>query len=904
MKGRIFMLQIKNIRKTYVTGDLTQVALDGVSFNLRNSELVAILGQSGSGKTTTLNIIGGLDRYDSGDIIINNISTKNYADRDWDSYRNHTIGFVFQSYNLIPHQTILANVELALTISGVSKKERKRRAAKALEDVGLKDQLHKKPNQMSGGQMQRVAIARALVNDPDILLADEPTGALDSETSVVVMNLLKEIAKDRLVVLVTHNQELAQEYATRIIKLHDGQIISDSNPFEVKDTTQTIEHKNLGKTSMSFFTALTLSFNNLRTKKARTFLTSFAGSIGIIGIALILSLSTGVNQYIDDIQRDTMASYPITLETQTFDLSSILEVGIPNNTNGVENDGSAIYSNSSSLQAINQTTTSIKENNLTSFKKYLDDPNSEIHQYVGSNGIIYSYNVSFEAYALDVNDERINTNGSSFDTNFQPQGSPLQISQGNNPNFSQIMYGQGDQLISDIIYDNYDLVKGSWPNAYDEVILVVDRNNEISLSTLYELGLLPAEQYREILEVMDQGETYDFETQILDFDQILNHTFQIVPASNYYIENEDGTFEKIEETQDAFTDLLNESITLKITGIVQINNDDNSQLLSSAIGYTRALSERMIDTINNSPVVLAQQNTPDINVLNGLSFEPKDDNAKIEDTITYLEDLGISGKADLFKNLLRTIYGDDPSMIQQFAGYSEIQLANMLDQYLTDPDDEVLLGIYDTNISIGSFDENMTAFGWISLDAPTGIDIYTDSFEAKDGITTSIENYNKTVASDDQITYTDYIGLLMSSITTIVNVVSYVLIAFVAVSLVVSSIMIGIITYISVLERTKEIGILRAIGASKLNISNVFNAETFIVGLLSGILGIGFTQLLLIPLNSLIHIIANTNDVNAALPLNAALILILLSLILTVLAGLIPASKAAKQDPVIALRSE
>lgn len=898
------MLQIKNIRKTYVTGDLTQVALDGVSFNLRNSELVAILGQSGSGKTTTLNIIGGLDRYDSGDIIINNISTKNYADRDWDSYRNHTIGFVFQSYNLIPHQTILANVELALTISGVSKKERKRRAAKALEDVGLKDQLHKKPNQMSGGQMQRVAIARALVNDPDILLADEPTGALDSETSVVVMNLLKEIAKDRLVVLVTHNQELAQEYATRIIKLHDGQIISDSNPFEVEDTTQTIEHKNLGKTSMSFFTALTLSFNNLRTKKARTFLTSFAGSIGIIGIALILSLSTGVNQYIDDIQRDTMASYPITLETQTFDLSSILEVGIPNNTNGVENDGSAIYSNSSSLQAINQTTTSIKENNLTSFKKYLDDPNSEIHQYVGSNGIIYSYNVSFEAYALDVNDERINTNGSSFDTNFQPQGSPLQISQGNNPNFSQIMYGQGDQLISDIIYDNYDLVKGSWPNAYDEVILVVDRNNEISLSTLYELGLLPAEQYREILEVMDQGETYDFETQILDFDQILNHTFQIVPASNYYIENEDGTFEKIEETQDAFTDLLNESITLKITGIVQINNDDNSQLLSSAIGYTRALSERMIDTINNSPVVLAQQNTPDINVLNGLSFEPKDDNAKIEDTITYLEDLGISGKADLFKNLLRTIYGDDPSMIQQFAGYSEIQLANMLDQYLTDPDDEVLLGIYDTNISIGSFDENMTAFGWISLDAPTSIDIYTDSFEAKDGITTSIENYNKTVASDDQITYTDYIGLLMSSITTIVNVVSYVLIAFVAVSLVVSSIMIGIITYISVLERTKEIGILRAIGASKLNISNVFNAETFIVGLLSGILGIGFTQLLLIPLNSLIHIIANTNDVNAALPLNAALILILLSLILTVLAGLIPASKAAKQDPVIALRSE
>ena len=904
MKGRIFMLQIKNIRKTYVTGDLTQVALDGVSFNLRNSELVAILGQSGSGKTTTLNIIGGLDRYDSGDIIINNISTKNYADRDWDSYRNHTIGFVFQSYNLIPHQTILANVELALTISGVSKKERKRRAAKALEDVGLKDQLHKKPNQMSGGQMQRVAIARALVNDPDILLADEPTGALDSETSVVVMNLLKEIAKDRLVVLVTHNQELAQEYATRIIKLHDGQIISDSNPFEVEDTTQTIEHKNLGKTSMSFFTALTLSFNNLRTKKARTFLTSFAGSIGIIGIALILSLSTGVNQYIDDIQRDTMASYPITLETQTFDLSSILEVGIPNNTNGVENDGSAIYSNSSSLQAINQTTTSIKENNLTSFKKYLDDPNSEIHQYVGSNGIIYSYNVSFEAYALDVNDERINTNGSSFDTNFQPHGNPLQISQGNNPNFSQIMYGQGDQLISDIIYDNYDLVKGSWPNAYDEVILVVDRNNEISLSTLYELGLLPAEQYREILEVMDQGETYDFETQILDFDQILNHTFQIVPASNYYIENEDGTFEKIEETQDAFTDLLNESITLKITGIVQINNDDNSQLLSSAIGYTRALSERMIDTINNSPVVLAQQNTPDINVLNGLSFEPKDDNAKIEDTITYLEDLGISGKADLFKNLLRTIYGDDPSMIQQFAGYSEIQLANMLDQYLTDPDDEVLLGIYDTNISIGSFDENMTAFGWISLDAPTSIDIYTDSFEAKDGITTSIENYNKTVASDDQITYTDYIGLLMSSITTIVNVVSYVLIAFVAVSLVVSSIMIGIITYISVLERTKEIGILRAIGASKLNISNVFNAETFIVGLLSGFLGIGFTQLLLIPLNSLIHIIANTNDVNAALPLNAALILILLSLILTVLAGLIPASKAAKQDPVIALRSE
>src|SRR5690554_1317588 len=902
------MLQIKNITKTYITGELKQVALNGISFNLRQNELVAILGQSGSGKTTTLNIIGGLDRYDSGDIVINNISTERYTDRDWDSYRNHTIGFVFQSYNLIPHQTILSNVELALTISGVSSSERKKRATKALEDVGLKDHLHKRPNQMSGGQMQRVAIARALVNDPDILLADEPTGALDSETSLIVMDLLQEIAKDRLVVLVTHNEELAQNYATRIIKLRDGEIISDSNPYEIDDKDENIEHKNLGKTAMSFLTALTLSFNNLRTKKARTLLTSFAGSIGIIGIALILALSNGVNAYIENIQKETMASYPITLEAQTMDLSSIIETSqpmIPNDSIDENRDG--VYANSSSLERINQATTSIKENNLTEFKKYLDNPDSEIHQYVGSNGIIYGYDVSFRAYAYDENDVLVNTDGSTFESESSQFGPPSGTALPNfmtTTNFVEILHGQDDALVSDVILDNYDLIHGTWPKQKEEVVLILERNQEVSMATLFELGLLPSETYRDILDKIDKKESIDFEETMLSYEDILHHEFYIIPESFFYQENENGTFDVIVEDREPFNQLFDEALVLNISGIVQPTDPDTVLIMNGSIGYTRALTDYIIDETLASPIVKSQEENPDINVLNGLSFSPEDDAAIIEDTIEYLSSMGVTDKANLFMGMIRSIYGDNQQMIAQLTQLNEVEQAAMLDQYLINPEDDVILSIYENTISPGTYDDNMTSFGVVSLDAPTSINIYTDSFEDKDGITNSIHAYNKTVDSEYQITYTDYVGILMSSVTTIINVISYVLIAFVAVSLVVSSIMIGIITYISVLERTKEIGILRAIGASKRNISNVFNAETFIVGLLSGVLGIGITLLLLIPGNAIIHTLTNTTDVNASLPVSAAVVLILLSLLLTVLAGLIPASKAAKQDPVIALRSE
>lgn len=902
------MLQIKNITKTYVTGDYKQVALNGISFNLRDSELVAILGQSGSGKTTTLNIIGGLDRYDSGDIIINDVSTKDYSDRDWDSYRNHTIGFVFQSYNLIPHQSILSNVELALTISGISSSERKSRAIKALEDVGLADHIHKKPNQMSGGQMQRVAIARALVNDPDILLADEPTGALDSETSLVVMELLKEIAKDRLVVLVTHNEELAESYATRIIRLHDGEIISDTDSYDLDEKHgENAQHKNLGKTSMSFLTALTLSFNNLKTKKARTFLTSFAGSIGIIGIALILALSTGVNQYIEDIQRDTMASYPIVLQSQSLDLSSIIDMGAPNSSD-VGEDRTAVYANTTMLERVSLTTQSIKENNLSEFKHYLDNEDSEIHQYVGSNGIIYSYDVAFKAYATDPNGELINTDGSTFeeDSSFMGMGgsSPITSLISTTSTFTELLHGQNDDLISNVLLDNYEVVEGAWPTKMDEVVLILDQNQEISLATLYELGVLPKEDYDEILEKIDKGEAITFDEITLDYETLLNHTFQMIPDAAFYTKNDEGYFTEIIEGEEAFNNLLDESMTLKISAIIKPIDSDASQLMSGTIGYTRLLSNHIIDITNNSEVVLSQIDNPDINVLNGLTFDPKDDATIIEDTKNYLASMGVSDKATLLKSMMRSIYGNDPEMLDQMMAMSEIQQATVLDQYLMDPEDDVILSIYDNYISSGSYDDNMASFGWISLDAPSSISIYTDSFEAKDGITNSIANYNETAADENYITYTDYVGLLMSSITTIINVISYVLIAFVAVSLVVSSIMIGIITYISVLERTKEIGILRAIGASKRNISNVFNAETFIVGLLSGIIGIGITLISLIPINALIHKIAGTTDVSASLPIPYALVLILLSLVLTVIAGLLPASKAAKQDPVIALRSE
>ena len=903
------MLQIQNISKQYKTGDLTQRALDGVSLNLRDNEFVAVLGPSGSGKTTLLNIIGGLDHYDSGDLIINGISTKRYKDRDWDSYRNHTIGFVFQSYNLIPHQSVLANVELALTISGISKKERRRRAREALEKVGLGEQAHKRPNQMSGGQMQRVAIARALVNNPDILLADEPTGALDSETSIQVMELLKEVAKDRLVVMVTHNPELAQSYATRIVRLKDGRILDDSDPFAVDEQELAPpKHENMGKSSMSFLTALSLSFNNLRTKKARTLLTSFAGSIGIIGIALILSISTGVNNYITEIQKDTMTAYPITIDAQSFDLSSMMELGMQAASGDREHERDAVYSNSLDLEMASSMTASITENNLTDFKSYLDDPDSEIYQYLGENGIVYSYDVQFDAYTYDPDGVLVNTDGSTLqdDTGSSMTSGMASMSamMGSSGNFDELLPGQDGALISPAVTDNYDVLYGSWPQSYDEVVLVLDQNNEIAASTLYELGLLPSQEYKDLMAKIENGEEVDLPEHSWSYEDICFLTFRLVPACDYYVENEDGTFDNAADDKQKLQELVDGALTLRVVGVVRPVEDASATPITRAVGYTRALTDYLIEHTEQSPVVLAQQESPEVSVLSGLRFAPSDDADKIADAKTYLANMSISDKAALCRDMVRVMYSDDPQQAERILSLGEAELAATLDQYLLDPEDDVLLMIYDSYISPGTYDENMEDFGFISLDAPSSISLYADSFEDKDAISACIDRYNETAAAEDQITYTDYVGLLMSSVTTIVNIITYVLIAFVAVSLVVSSIMIGIITYISVLERTKEIGILRAIGASKRNISQVFNAETFIVGLCAGLIGVGVTCLLLVPINAIIHALADTNVVNATLPLAGAVILVALSMALTLIAGLIPSKKAARKDPVTALRTE
>lgn len=925
------MLQIQKISKKYITGDLVQTALNEVSLNLRDSEFVAILGPSGSGKTTLLNIIGGLDRYDSGDLIINGISTKKYKDRDWDSYRNHTIGFVFQSYNLIPHQTVLSNVELALTISGISKAERKKRAIEALEKVGLGKQLHKKPNQMSGGQMQRVAIERALVNDPEILLADEPTGALDSETSIQVMDLLKEVAKDRLVVMVTHNPELAEEYANRIVKVKDGHIISDSNPYEIDIKNMAPpKHENMGKASMSLLTALSLSFNNLKTKKGRTLLTAFAGSIGIIGIALILSLSNGVNTYIDNIQKDTMTSYPISIEAETIDISSIMSSGgpTPGKPSDVNHDLNAIYSNGSGIEMASTMTSSFTENNLTEFKKYLDNPDSEINQYVGENGIIYSYDTKFGVYTKDSEGTFVNTDGSTLtDKNSSSTTmtgisamSSMPISKisgfsSSSNNFKELLPGKDGASVSDAIKDSYDLLYGDWPTAYDEVILTLDQNNEISATTLYQLGILPSAEYKELMTKIENGEEIKLESKSWKYEDICNQEFYMIPDCDTYISNGNGTFTSIKDNVNKMEKLLDNAIKLKITGVVRPKEDAKNASITSAIGYTKALTDYIIEYTDNSEVVKAQKESSTINVLNGMEFSPSSDDEKIADAKKYLEGLGVSDKANLFKTMMYSMQStsnveDEGISTSMQAGtpdistMSEEQLAAMLDEYLKSPDDDTLLKIYDAYISTGSYDDNMTTFGVVSLDAPSSISIYTDSFENKEAISDCIEDYNSTANEEDQISYTDYIGILLSSITTIIDVISYVLIAFVAVSLIVSSIMIGIITFISVMERTKEIGILRAIGASKHNISQVFNAETFIIGLCSGLLGVGISALLLIPINSIIHSVLNLDTINASLPLSSAIGLIILSMILTIIGGFVPAKKAAKKDPVTALRTE
>ena len=934
------MLQLKNIVKTYVTGDLEQKALKGVSISFRENEFVSILGQSGSGKTTMLNIIGGLDRYTSGDLIINGVSTKKYKDADWDFYRNNSIGFVFQSYNLIPHQTVLANVEMALTLAGVSKRERRQRAVSVLKKVGLGDHIHKKPNQMSGGQMQRVAIARALINNPDILLADEPTGALDSETSVQIMELLKEIAKDKLVIMVTHNPELAQQYSTRIVKLLDGRIVDDSNPCTESETP--VEPQKRKKISMSFFTALSLSFNNLRTKKGRTLLTSFAGSIGIIGIALILALSTGMNTYISDVQKETMSSYPLTISDETIDVSSVMgrrseiinERRDPDSDKSEERSG--VYADYRDLETRETMTSSIVENNLTEFKKYLDDPDSEIQQYLGENGVIYTYDVNFNVYSYDTNGTLINSDADTEDITSSGVTSENGNSNGRNrmgmmsamlggnsdssaENFSELMVGANGFVVSQVITDSYDILYGSWPEKYDEVILVLDENNGISAETLYQLGLITSEQYESAAEKIADGEEADEIS--FDYTEICDHTFYLVPACDQYIENEDGTFTNLEDSVFNEEQLLKNAVELKITGIIRPVEGAENADISTAVAYTSMLTDYVIKYTDESAIITAQESSPEINVLNGMEFEVPDDSRKIEDAKTYISAMGVSDKASLYQMMMyyssqnTQTPGNSEQSVSAGVGQAgnnaesmnmdENTMATAMDQWLeNDPDEEILISFYDEYISGSTYEENMKNFGKVSYDAPSSISIYADSFEDKDAITECIANYNETADEDNQITYTDYVALLTSSITTIINGISYVLIAFVAISLVVSCIMIGIITHISVMERTKEIGILRALGASKRNISQVFNAETFIIGCCAGLLGIGVSLVLLIPINSIIEKISGITGLTAQLPVASSLILIMISILITLIGGLLPAKKAAKKDPVIALRSE
>ena len=920
------MLQLKNIVKSYTVGELTQVALKGISLNFRENEFVSILGQSGSGKTTMLNIIGGLDRYDSGDLVINGVSTKKYRDADWDAYRNTSIGFVFQSYNLIPHQNVLSNVEMALTLSGVSRKERRKRAVEVLNKVGLQDHIHKKPNQLSGGQMQRVAIARALINNPDILLADEPTGALDTETSIQIMNLLKQISEEKLVIMVTHNPELAEVYSTRIVNLKDGQITSDTNPFDVPEgSVEEKLTKNQKRVSMSFWTSLGLSFANLRTKIGRTILTSFAGSIGIIGIALILALSTGMNQYITRVQKETMTSYPITISSQTIDATSIMQLRTQmmglSSSKETQVEDRKVHADYQSLKQSDAVTNNLIQNNLAEFKKYLDDPTSEIHKYVGENGIIYSYNISFGVYAKNPNQQLINTNieldGGNGNSNRPRMFNFVNMGVNNESakNFSEMVAGTNGQPISSVVTDSYDMVAGSWPTSYNEVVMVLNENNSIPVQSMYQLGFITKEQYTAAKNQLANKQ--DGEDFTLSYEDMLQKIFYLVPSSENYVKNENGSYSQIKNPEYDTDGLMNKSIPLKVTGIIRPKEDAKNATINTVVAYTNLLTNYVIDRANESAIVQAQKNTPEINVLNGVHFNATTDEEKIQDTKEYLLNLSNDEKVNMYQLIL---YYDgksqnqetdvdtnsfDMNALSKLSMNPQSSMSSMLENYLNDsPNTTTLLAIYNDYIGGKSLEKNLASFGAVSYESPSSISIYADSFENKDAIGKAIENYNNSVGEDSKISYTDYVALMTSSLTTIINGISYVLIAFVAVSLIVSSIMIGIITYISVMERTKEIGILRALGASKKNISQLFNAETFIIGIFSGIIGIGITLLLLIPINNVIQTVSKIEDLSAVLPLESAGVLILISIIITVIGGLIPSRSAAKKDPVEALRTE
>lgn len=1081
------MLKLTDIIKRYTAGDSKVDALRGVSLNFRDSEFVSVLGPSGCGKTTLLNIVGGLDRYTSGDLSINGRSTKEYTDADWDNYRNRSIGFVFQSYNLIPHQTVLANVELALTLSGVSKAERRRRAAEALTRVGLADQLKKKPTQMSGGQMQRVAIARALVNNPDILLADEPTGALDTQTSVQVMDILKEIARDRLVIMVTHNRELAERYSTRIISLLDGNVTDDTLPYDGAEPGKTdaasvkLRKKHKRETSMSFFTAMTLSLDNLLTKRARTLLTSFAGGIGIIGIALILALSTGVQNYIDDVQRDTLSSYPITIEDEQTDITSIFSAlkDVADKDTGkaeLSHERDAVYSDSRMYDLFNAVfNPEVSENDLTSFKAYLD---GQLAAEPGSGGlrdcvssVQYLYGVKFDTYVKDPDGEWANTDMTdafkalSSDTTSQTEQNRYSNMESRFSNLNlwqELMPGKDGALISDMIYVQYDLVYGSWPQSADQVVLILDKNNEISDIAFYSLGLMSRDEVDSILSAVVHQDEINVSSRTLDYADACNLTFKLLIPGDYYTDSDgDGVWSSIEEETDQLGLVINSAYELHISGIIRPKEDASATALTGVFGYTSALTDHLIDYAGDSPVVTAQKSDANTNldILTGLPFtiaeaENPTDEYKTKKIKEYFDSLDDTEKTKLYTQivsepsdeyvqstleqymaqyttrdemeaLVAQAYGMDAETVKSYlASYTDDGLRDMMKQQITtlitqqyaatalegvkaimttpsdaeldaiktsitgqlisrelkiayiisdwskktempameimaylsglddaqldaltdelataaateyyassaqtytaagyakvaavfdekygsETDTTALAGYYDkympSETSDSTLEDNLSSFGAVDPATPKSINIYASTFEDKDAIADEIAKYNESAGDEQQIVYTDYVALLMSGITGIINAISYGLIVFVSISLVVSSIMIGIITYISVLERTKEIGILRSVGASKRDVSMVFNAETLIVGFAAGAIGIGISLLLCIPISALIHRLSGVTAINAFIRPEHCAILILISMILTLIAGIIPSRIAAKKDPVEALRSE
>ncbi len=1003
------MLELRNIKKEYPAGDGKVNALKGISLTFRKSEFVSILGPSGCGKTTMLNIIGGLDQYTEGDLIINGKSTKNFKDRDWDTYRNHSIGFVFQSYNLIPHQTVLQNVELALTLSGVSKAERRERAKKALEEVGLGDQLSKKPSEMSGGQMQRVAIARALVNNPDIILADEPTGALDTETSVQVMEILKKIADERLIIMVTHNPELAEQYSTRIIKMLDGVILNDSQPLteeevieeELLDREEHRKRQKKGKKmpSMSFATSFMLSLKNLFTKKGRTTLTAFAGSIGIIGIALILAISQGLTVYIDMVQEETLSSYPLTIEKSTMDLGSIMESFMGITREDVEHDKEGVYMKSSLYEiadAMNNMETI--ENDLRSFKEYIDTAYEDETNVLSEalNGIQYTYDLDMLIYTKSVDGkimrsdaqellERLVIEYMDFDMasmldmqdSMMGMNSLDMMSMGSGSVWQEMLPGDNGKVVNDVLKNQYDVIYGEWPNNYDEIVVIVDENNEIDDLTLYALGLESEEYMENIIKTALEGAELEVEKdKSWTFEEICNMEFKTILNSDCYSYDEKtGLYTDLRETDAGLKYLYDNGLVLKVTGIIRPNEDASTTMLTGSIAYTSKLTEYVIEQAEGNEAIEAQLADPTTDIFTGLPFKDAEgtvsDEQKEEEFFAYVEELNDVEKAQFYIQMMcipsqetldssveqamtgqtrETMEDTLVKVMQEQMGMSEseikeytesmtdedleeifiqmvteqvkmqyaaqvqaqlsammpVELVMALEQTLPTLTTEQCVQYYDEllEFSESTYEDNLIALGYLDLASPSTVNLYASSFENKDVIVDAIDDYNSDRDEMEQLKYTDYIGLMMSSITTIINAITYVLIAFVAISLIVSSIMIGVITLISVQERTKEIGILRAIGASKKNVSSMFNAETIIIGFASGVLGVGVTYLLCIPINMVIHELTGIYSLNAVLPIPAAVILVLISVGLTLFSGIIPSRSAAKKDPVVALRSE